>query len=600
MSTPLASPLSGPSKPLQPKALPWLWSTVDSWAEQIVDRHQSATLGLKQLKWDPGFQSQALASQALGANSLSLAPNQLWAAANDRQAAALTRLFQSGLALGLAIERRAEEISYSLPFSGITWSLLLQGPLWMIAASSAQSLADWLDANEKHARHKIENEVLGLRGNLWSQWMLNQIGQEELARFLWTSRSPSAEEAHNGGPTAKGPFTNVLEQAHATYKASRFALSRSHKTDQGMREPRVALLEAQVTTHLKTLVIAPPIEPRLVHRTLHLVQQSLVAESAKSEANNARNIIQTIQNEMRQLLVSSAPGQASINSPAKAITESPDEVGSILRDWNALQHQWKSSLERFDDWSDEMGQRHHHSETQAQADRFESLAEFAAGAGHELNNPLAVIQGRAQLLLAKAGDDATKLSLKAIIDQTLRAHRMLRDLIFIARPGHPRPRYFRPADQIRSVAAELKDEAARHDVQLDVSFCPAAARLETDHLDPDHFRHMTLSLLRNALEASRQSGRVHVALRLDGPSLKLTVDDNGRGFDSRESVHLFDPFYCGRKAGRGLGLGLPRLARIVEQFNGRVRYRSQPNGGSVFEVILPLPETGRAAISTSA
>lgn len=596
MSTPLASPLNGPSKPLQPKALPWLWSTLDTWAEQIVDQQSPATLHLKQLKWDPGFQSHALFTQSLDASDQNIASASLWAVANDRQAIALSRLFQSGLALGLAIERRAEEFSYILPFTGLTWSLLLQGPLWMIASVSVEALADWLDAQDKTSRQRIETDLLGMRGNLWSQWMLTKTGHDEIARFLWTSRSPSVDDRPEANLHAKGPLTAVLEQAYATYKSSRFALNKLHRTDQGIREPRVALLDAQVVTHIKSLAIVPPIEPRLVSRTLRLVQQTFAAESARNEAESATKVLGKIHDETRQWLMT---GASKPEDAVRLSAESP-EISSILHDWNALQQQWKQSMERFDDWSDEMGQRHHQSETQAQAGRFESLAEFAAGAGHELNNPLAVIQGRAQLLLAKATDDSTKQSLKAIVDQTLRAHRMLRDLIFIARPGHPRPRYFRPADQVRSVAAELKDEAARYDVHVDVSICPGAVRLETDHFDPDHFRHMTLSLLRNALEASRQSGRVQISLRQEGHSLKLTVDDNGRGFDSRESVHLFDPFYCGRKAGRGLGLGLPRLARIVEQMNGRVRYRSQPHGGSVFEVVLPLPETNRAAISTPA
>lgn len=596
MSTHLANPHSGPSKPFQPMALPWLWSTVDTWADQIADQHTPATLHLKQLKWDTGFASHALLNQSLPDAPTSLAPTRLWAVANDRQALALSRLFQSGLALGLAMERRAEEFSYHLPFSGITWSLLLQGPLWVMASTSVQSLADWLDAPDKQTRQRIESDLLGMRANLWSQWMLGQSGQDEIARFLWTSRSPAVDDRPEPSQHAKRPFLNILEQAYATYKSSRFALNKPQRTDQGMREPRVALLEAQVTTHLKSLAIAPPIDARLVSRSLQLVQHSLAVESVTSRADSASNLLQQIHRDTRQWLLADKTGPSGANQMAG----DSSEHAAILADWNALQQQYKKSLERFDDWSDEMGQRHHQSETQAQAGRFESLAEFAAGAGHELNNPLAVIQGRAQLLLAKTTHDSTKQSLKAIIDQTLRAHRMLRDLIFIARPGHPRPRYFRPADQVRTVAAELKEEAARHDVHLEVSTCPAAARLETDHLDPDHFRHMTLSLLRNAIEASRESGRVQVSLRQEGQSLKLTVDDNGRGFDSRESLHLFDPFYCGRKAGRGLGLGLPRLARIVEQLNGRVRYRSQPHGGSVFEVVLPLPEPNRAAISSSA
>ena len=68
------------------------------------------------------------------------------------------------------------------------------------------------------------------------------------------------------------------------------------------------------------------------------------------------------------------------------------------------------------------------------ATKLDALGEFAAGAGHELNNPLAVIVGRAQLLLARAEDPEVVRSLRIITGQAQRAHRILRDLMFVARP----------------------------------------------------------------------------------------------------------------------------------------------------------------------
>src|SRR5205814_5448863 len=78
--------------------------------------------------------------------------------------------------------------------------------------------------------------------------------------------------------------------------------------------------------------------------------------------------------------------------------------------------------------------------------KLEALAEFAAGAGHELNNPLAVIQGRAQLLLARSQDAEVARSLRILLNQAQRAHRILRDLMFVARPPAPRCRACRPSD----------------------------------------------------------------------------------------------------------------------------------------------------------
>jgi signal transduction histidine kinase len=274
--------------------------------------------------------------------------------------------------------------------------------------------------------------------------------------------------------------------------------------------------------------------------------------------------------------------------PAVITTTDPETVPEIESRWRWFHGELWNRFRLWEDLALEVGRRRVASELQAQASRFESLAEFAAGAGHELNNPLAVIQGRAQLLLARAQDDSTRSSLKAIVEQTLRAHRMLRDLIFIARPGEPRPRLFRPSESLRAIIREFKADIARRNLQVQLRLAPEIASLELENIDPDAFRHLATSLFRNAIEASVDGGAVILSLKLDAQVLALHVEDQGRGFDTKEARHLFDPFYCGRRAGRGLGLGLPRVARIVAQMNGKIRFRSQPGQGTVFEVIMPV------------
>ena len=91
-------------------------------------------------------------------------------------------------------------------------------------------------------------------------------------------------------------------------------------------------------------------------------------------------------------------------------------------------------------------------------EKLDALGEFAAGAGHELNNPLAVIVGRAQLLLARAEDPEVVRSLRIITAQAQRAHRILRDLMFVARPPAPRPRPCNPHEVLGSVLGEFERE----------------------------------------------------------------------------------------------------------------------------------------------
>ena len=611
MSMPSTDACSKSRQPMLATGLPWLWATADSWADMLAgmpDSNLDPKLA-KFLKWDPGYVSQHLWSDAQHASSTnSGVPESLWDLKSSRELSAVTKLFQSGLAIGLAIERHAEECSFELPWTGLAWSIWLQGPLWLIAAKSPRDFADWCDASESSVKHQIETKILGLRATLWSQWNLAQNRQDELARFLWTSRGNFATEitsSHSKSLDDKG-LLSILEQAHVIYSQSRYALQRGHRSETSMKDPRVALLEAKVANLSNELTLSPPEDTRLVKRTISLIHSAHHTQAIQSRLDQASLILQTISRDSETLLKTSKNSvKPAQSTPIKG---SSDPIGGaegtdfqvVQQQWSQLQTHWWELLGRLDDWSEEMGKNHRRSESQAQAGRFESLAEFAAGAGHELNNPLAVIQGRAQLLLAKAADETTRLSLKAIIDQSLRAHRMLRDLIFIARPTDLRPRFCRPAEVVRAIHRELKEDLHRREIRFEVQICPLAQRYETDQFDPDAFRHMILSLVRNAMEASPRGGQIQVSLKLEQHGLRLTVEDDGQGFDVRESSHLFDPFYCGRKAGRGLGLGLPRLARIVAQMNGRVRYRSQPDRGSVFEAVLPVYEPELQALSTPA
>ena len=222
----------------------------------------------------------------------------------------------------------------------------------------------------------------------------------------------------------------------------------------------------------------------------------------------------------------------------------------------------------------------------------EALAEFAAGAGHELNNPLAVILGRAQLVLARVEDADARRSLQAIITQAQRAHRILRDLMYVARPPEPRARLCQPDEIVLACVRDLQGEAEARGVRLTAEAREPAPRAWSD---PDSLRHLADILVRNALEATPGGGSVAFLAGGEASTLRWTVRDNGRGIGPDEAARMFDPFFCGRQAGRGLGLGLPRAARIVERGGGELRWQSAPGVGTTFQVIYPIQETAPIA-----
>ena len=307
-----------------------------------------------------------------------------------------------------------------------------------------------------------------------------------------------------------------------------------------------------------------------------------------------------------------APVEPSTNRPA-TITLPLGDPGSP----RALVHLWEvaglsesfhldpSSLKAWGSWAELIDQRvrlermlddvivaHRgrvdREESQRRRKINESLAEFAAGAGHELNNPLAVIVGRAQLLLGRLEEDPDSVrSLRAIITQAQRAARILRDLMFVARTPDPRPRPCHPEEVIRACLRDLQTEAETRGVKLVNEAREPGLRVLTD---PESLRQLADILTRNALEATPSGGVVHFSSGGDVRALRWTVHDSGRGLSTHEGAHLFDPFYCGRQAGRGLGMGLPRASRIVQMAGGDIKWHSIPGTGTTFSVTLPVSE----------
>jgi signal transduction histidine kinase len=230
-------------------------------------------------------------------------------------------------------------------------------------------------------------------------------------------------------------------------------------------------------------------------------------------------------------------------------------------------------------------------------DRMQALGEFAAGAGHEINNPLAVISGQAQYLLGHAAEwfDAevhapATHALEAIIAQTRRIHGLLRDVMLFARPSPPCRGWFDLPTLLGEAAAAQAEFAASRNVRIELLMHPERLAVEADAAQ---VRTALQSLLRNAIEAAPAEGWARLALRDDGHDvITVAVEDSGPGPNPAQTGSLFDLFYSGRSAGRGRGLGLPLAWRLARQQGGDVRYcPPQPGQPTRFVLTLPRPHT---------
>lgn len=246
-----------------------------------------------------------------------------------------------------------------------------------------------------------------------------------------------------------------------------------------------------------------------------------------------------------------------------------------------------------------------HFQSELQTAKLDAMKEFAYGAGHELNNPLANIASRAQMLLADEKDPERRRRLAAINTQAFRAHEMLADMMLFARPPQPR---FESVDVVQladEVLRELADDAAQRSTTLQREGDPGPIFIEAD---PTHLRVALRALCMNSVEALGEGGMVTIEVRsaaanerdaqTTAPSIQISVADTGPGIPPEIQDKIFDPFFSGREAGRGLGFGLSKCWRIVTMHGGKVEAQNQSPCGAKFVITLPMHQaTNQAAAS---
>lgn len=227
-------------------------------------------------------------------------------------------------------------------------------------------------------------------------------------------------------------------------------------------------------------------------------------------------------------------------------------------------------------------------ERRVEREKLDSLKELAYGASHEINNPLANIAARAQTLLDDEQDPQRRQKLIAIHRQAMRAHEMISDLMLFARPPKLNRRSFALATLIHKVNGGLSSLAQERSIQLDF----IESELGEVSADEAQLGVALHALVKNSIEAVDEGGSVSVAARrtdIKGdPWVEIVVVDDGPGISADARRHIFDPFYSGREAGRGLGFGLSKCWRIVTDHGGQILVQCPAAGGAEVSILLPL------------
>lgn len=232
---------------------------------------------------------------------------------------------------------------------------------------------------------------------------------------------------------------------------------------------------------------------------------------------------------------------------------------------------------------------------QLQIEKLASLKRLAYGASHEINNPLANIASRAETLLRDEKDGDRRKTLAKINQQAFRAFEMIADMMLFAHP----PQLVIAETDLKPVLQKVVDELIELSTEQETAItlqCVESLRCQVDVVQ---ISVAIRAVIQNAMESLGSGGKISVEANRgeSGDFLAIDISDDGPGFRESELSHVFDPFFSGREAGRGLGFGLSKAWRIVEQHGGEISVRNLPHAGARVQIRIPyrVPTSGQVA-----
>jgi signal transduction histidine kinase len=219
------------------------------------------------------------------------------------------------------------------------------------------------------------------------------------------------------------------------------------------------------------------------------------------------------------------------------------------------------------------------------AERLAAVGQVAAGVSHEIDNPVGIILGYAQLLLEDMPqEDPRRDDVQAIIDECLRCKRITGGLLGLSRTG---ARQWEPVDLkslIEGTWASLQPQKLFRQLDFTMQLAEDITGLIGD---ADRLRQVIVNLLLNAVQALKGQGKIQIELSAADSGAFISVDDSGPGIPDSQKESVFDPFYSTKESGKGTGLGLAICRKLIEEHGGHIEALDSSLGGARFTILLP-------------
>jgi PAS domain S-box-containing protein len=223
------------------------------------------------------------------------------------------------------------------------------------------------------------------------------------------------------------------------------------------------------------------------------------------------------------------------------------------------------------------------------AEKLSALGQLIAGVAHELNNPLAVVAGIAQVMAKRPSlEDKNRDDIKRILHESERASKIVRDLLAFARPSDPRKTAIDLNRMIANILEVQETQIQAAGIKLETKL---AKDLPKTMADLGQVEQVLVNIISNAIYALHSNPKprlLNIATEDTGTAVRVSIADNGPGIPPEVVGHIFDPFFTTKPLGKGTGLGLTISNTIIQEHRGKILVESTPGAGAKFTVELPL------------
>ena len=270
--------------------------------------------------------------------------------------------------------------------------------------------------------------------------------------------------------------------------------------------------------------------------------------------------------------------------PPLQLARADDEFAALSTDFNNMAGQLHAMYRQLNERIESA------TRSLVQSERLAGVGLLAAGVAHEINNPLSIITGRIELMLAKPITPEVERPLRVVLEEAFRCKQIIDRLLLLSRGASGERTNVQLDRVVHDVVQAVRAMTTVRERQFDMRIVPV-----TVYADAGELRQVLLNLLINAIQFTRSDGRVCVCVEQANRFGQVTVEDNGAGIAASDLPKLFEPFYStpnGEKRGTGLGLAISKA--IVESHGGQIEAHSDgPNQGSRFVVRWPINDHGR-------